>query len=108
MGWLLLFIAGGLEVVWLVTLKLSDGFTHLWPSLVAIGAINASFVLLGFALKTVPSSVAYATWTGIGAAGAAVAGIWLFNEPAGVLRVFSIAAIIVGILGLNLTRFQRR
>lgn len=108
MGWLLLFIAGGLEVIWLITLKMSDGFIHLWPSLIAIGAVNASFVLLGFALKTVPSSAAYAAWTGIGAAGAAVAGIWLFNEPVSVLRILSIVAIIAGIVGLKLTELQQR
>ena len=82
---------------------MSDGFTHLWPSLIAIGAVNASFILLGFALKTIPSSAAYATWTGIGAAGAAVAGIWLFNEPLGATRGLSIVAIIAGIVGLKLT-----
>lgn len=107
MGWLLLFLAGGLEVIWLVTLKMSDGFTHLWPSLISIGAVNASFVLLGFALKTVPPSVAYAAWTGTGAAGAAIVGIWPFNEPVNVLRILSIAAIIAGILGLKLTESRK-
>lgn len=106
MGWLLLVIAGGLEVIWLIALKMSAGFTHLWPSVFAIAAVNASFATLGLALKTVPASTAYATWTGIGAAGAAIAGIWLFNEPVSVLRILSITVLIVGIVGLKLTELQ--
>lgn len=108
MGWLLLFIASGLEVVWLIALKMSDGFTQVGLSIFAIAAVNASFVLLGFALKTVPVSVAYAIWTGIGAAGSAIVGMWLFDEPVSVLRMLSIAAIIAGIIGLKLAEWQER
>lgn len=106
MGWFLLLTAGGLEVIWLIALKISDGFTHFWPSIFAVGAVNASFIMLGFALKTIPASAAYATWTGIGAVGAAVAGIWLFNEPVSTLRILSITAVIAGIVGLKLTELQ--
>lgn len=102
-GWLLVFLAGGLEVIWLIALKMSVGFTHLWPSVIAISAVNASFAILGVALKTVSASAAYVTWTGIGASGSAVAGIWLLNEPLSILQVLSIAMIIAGMVGLKLT-----
>ena len=107
MGWFLVFIAGGLEVVWLIALKMSMGFTHLWPSVIAIGAVNASFAILGVALKTVPASAAYVTWTGIGASGSAVAGLWFLNEPVSMLKVLSIAMIIAGIAGLQLTEIRK-
>lgn len=80
MAWLLLGVAGLLEVVWALALKDAQGFTRLGPSLVAITAAMASFGLLGAALRTVPTGVAYVAWVGIGAVGVTLAGILLLGE----------------------------
>jgi quaternary ammonium compound-resistance protein SugE len=103
MSWLLLFVAGLLEVGWAVGLKYTDGFTRLSPSLWTLASMIASMVLLAAATRALPIGTAYAIWTGIGAAGTALLGIWLFREPASAARLFCIALIIVGVLGLKLT-----
>ncbi|ACZ38217.1 quaternary ammonium compound efflux SMR transporter SugE [Sphaerobacter thermophilus] len=102
MAWVFLLIAGALEVTWAVGLKLSDGFTKLWPSVWTIAAMILSYVFLAQAVKSLPLGTAYAIWTGIGAVGAAVAGIFLFKEPASALRLVSISLIVAGIIGLRL------
>ena len=102
MAWFLLCVAGVFETVWAVGLKYSDGFSRLVPSVLTVGAMAASMVLLSIALKSLPVGTAYAVWTGIGAAGTAVLGMYLFQEPATVLRLASIALIIAGIAGLKL------
>jgi quaternary ammonium compound-resistance protein SugE len=87
MAWLALLAAGALEIVWILALKYSDGFTRLGPRAVMIAAIGLSFALLGLPLKPVPFGTAYAVWTGIGAAGAVAAGVVLFGEPADIGRI---------------------
>jgi quaternary ammonium compound-resistance protein SugE len=102
MAWFLLCVAGLFEIAWAVGLKYSDGFSRLVPSVLTVGAMAASIVLLSIALKSLPVGTAYAVWTGIGAAGTAVLGMYLFQEPATVLRLASIALVIAGIAGLKL------
>jgi quaternary ammonium compound-resistance protein SugE len=102
MAWFLLCVAGVFETAWAVGLKYSDGFSRLVPSVLTVAAMAASIVLLSIALKSLPVGTAYAVWTGIGAAGTAVLGMYLFQEPATVLRLASIALVIAGIAGLKL------
>ncbi|MGY0157211.1 quaternary ammonium compound efflux SMR transporter SugE [Edwardsiella tarda] len=103
MSWIVLLIAGLLEVVWAISLKSSHGFTRLWPSLITVVAMVASVLLLAHAMKTLPAGTAYAVWTGIGAVGAAIMGIILLGEPASLLRLLSLALIVAGIVGLKLS-----
>lgn len=103
MAWLLLVIAGVFETAWAVGLKYSDGFSKLVPSVLTVGAMAASIVLLSLALKSLPVGTAYAVWTGIGAAGTAALGMYFFQEPVTMLRLGSIALVIAGIAGLKLT-----
>jgi quaternary ammonium compound-resistance protein SugE len=102
MDWILLFIAGLLEVGWAIGLKYTAGFTRLWPSVWTVAAMVASIGLLALALKTIPVGTGYAVWTGIGAAGTAILGIVLFAEPATAARLGCIALIVAGIVGLKL------
>lgn len=101
-AWLLLLVAGILEVVWSVSMKASNGFTRHQFTAITFAAAWVSFWLLGLALKQLPVGTAYAVWTGIGAIGAAILGILVFNEPATAARVGCIALIVCGILGLKL------
>jgi quaternary ammonium compound-resistance protein SugE len=102
MAWVILLLAGLLEVGWAVGLKYTNGFTRLWPSLGTAAALIASMALLGVALRTLPLGTAYAVWTGIGTIGTAILGIVLFSEPATAIRLACIALIVAGILGLKL------
>ncbi len=102
MNWLILFFAGLLETIWAVGLKYTEGFSRLWPSVVTLVAMAASFWLLSVAMKTLPLGTAYAVWTGIGAVGTVIVGIVLFNEPATFSRLCSVSLIIAGILGLKI------
>jgi quaternary ammonium compound-resistance protein SugE len=101
-AWTFLVIAGLLEVVWAIGMKYSEGFTRLAPSTVTIVAAGFSFWLLAIAVKILPVGTAYAAWTGIGAVGAAVLGMFLFKEPATAARIVCIVLIIAGIAGLYL------
>ncbi len=101
-AWVALVLAGVFEVAFTSCLKLSENFTKwIFVALFAVAAIG-SFSLLASAMKTIPLGTAYAVWTGIGAAGTAVAGMYLFGEPRDALRLFSIALIIAGVAGLRL------
>lgn len=102
MSWLILFIAGLFEVAWAVGLKYSEGFTKLWPSVFTLISILISMGLLAFSLKNLPVGTAYAVWTGVGAVGTAVLGIFLFNESKEFMRIFFIFVIVVGIIGLRI------
>ena len=102
MAWILLIIAGLFEMGWAVGLKLSEGLTRLWPSVWTAVSMAISLYLLGLALRTLPLGTAYAIWTGIGAAGTAVLGMILFDEPRDVLRILCIGLILAGIVGLKL------
>jgi quaternary ammonium compound-resistance protein SugE len=97
----MLFVAGLFECAWAVGLKYSEGFTRPVPSALTIAAMLVSFWLLSVAMKTVPVGTAYAVWTGIGAAGVAVAGMLLFDESRDLARLFCIFLIIAGVAGLR-------
>jgi quaternary ammonium compound-resistance protein SugE len=101
MAWAYLLIAGMLEVGWAIGLKYTDGFTRLWPSIWTVVAMIFSLGFLGLALKTLPVGTAYAVWTGIGAVGTVLLGIYLFGEPATALRLACIGLIVAGITGLK-------
>ena len=102
MSWFYLLRAGLLEVAGAVGLKYSAGFTKLLPSALTVMAMVASVGMLGIALRQLPLGTAYAVWTGIGTVGTALCGMVLLNEPAGALRLLSIALIVAGIAGLKL------
>ncbi|MDX3234978.1 quaternary ammonium compound efflux SMR transporter SugE [Streptomyces sp. ME03-5709C] len=103
MAWVLLCVAGLLEVAWSVGLKYTDGFTRLWPSVGTGLAIVASMLLLSYAARTLPIGTAYGVWVGIGAAGAAVLGIVVLGEPATAARIFFICLLLVSVVGLKAT-----
>ncbi|MFY4774162.1 quaternary ammonium compound efflux SMR transporter SugE [Metabacillus sp. RGM 3146] len=103
MAWILLVIAGIFEVVWAIGLKYTNGFTKLIPSIITIVGMVISVYLLSLAAKTLPIGTAYTIWTGIGAAGAVIMGILLFNEPRTLLRLSFLLLVIIGIIGLKVT-----
>jgi len=103
MSWLILFVAGLLEVVWAVGLKYTHGFSRLVPSVITIVAMIASMALLSWAMKSLPVGTAYAVWTGIGAVGAAITGILLLGESASPMRIASLVLIVMGIIGLKMS-----
>lgn len=100
--WLILILAGLLEVAWAVGLKYTAGFTRPMPSVLTLLAMAGSVGLLGLALRQLPLGTAYAIWTGIGTVGTVIFGIIVLGEPAGVVRLACIAMIVAGILGLKL------
>lgn len=102
MTWLILFVAGLLEVGWAIGLKYTEGFTKPLPSVLTLAAMAGSVILLGLAMKSLPVGTAYAVWVGIGAVGTALLGMWLFNEPASAARIASLGLIVAGIVGLKL------
>lgn len=101
MAWIILFIAGLLEIGWAVGLKYTAGFTKPIPTILTAVALFASMGLLGLAVRTLPLGTAYAVWTGIGTVGTALLGVVLFGEPATAIRLVCIALIVSGILGLK-------
>lgn len=104
MAWTFLLLAGLLEIGWAVGLKFSDGLSFARPlaTLLTVAAMAASVVLLGLAARHLPIGTAYAIWVGIGAAGTAIAGMMLFDEPATAARIGAIAVIVAGVAGLKL------
>ena len=101
MSWIVLVIAGLLEVGWAIGLKYTEGFTRLWPSVATAAAMLGSIGLLGLAMKELPVGTAYAVWTGIGAVGTALLGIALLGEPATAGRLGCLGLIVAGIIGLK-------
>lgn len=101
MSWLFLVAAGLLEIGWAMTMKYSQGFTRLVPSVLTVVLIMASLSLLSLALKTLPIGLAYAVWTGIGTVGVALVGILVFAEPASAARLGCMGLIIAGVAGLR-------
>lgn len=102
MAWLLLIVAGILEIGWAVGLKYTDGFTRPLPTALTVLCMIASVLLLGLAIRTLPLGTAYAVWTGIGTVGTAILGMILFNDPATAARLACIGLIVAGIVGLKL------
>jgi quaternary ammonium compound-resistance protein SugE len=96
-------VAGVFETAWAIGLKYSAGFTRLGPSIFTILTMAISLYLLALALRTLPVGTGYAVWTGIGAVGAAILGILLFNESREIARILCILLIVAGIIGLKLT-----
>jgi quaternary ammonium compound-resistance protein SugE len=101
MAWLAVIVAGLLEVVFATMLKLSENFTRLWPTVGFAVASVLSFSLLSWSLKVLPVGTAYAVWTGIGAAGTALVGMVVFDDPVNMARISGIAMIIAGVVLLN-------
>lgn len=102
MAWIFLLIAGLFEIVWAYFMKQSEGFTRLWPSLVTIVTMIASFGLLSISMKTLPLGTAYTIWTGIGAVGAFVVGVAVLNEQLSVMRVLAAILIVSGLVLMKL------
>ncbi|MCR8959606.1 quaternary ammonium compound efflux SMR transporter SugE [Variovorax sp. S2] len=103
MAWVVLLVAGLLEMGWAIGLKYTEGFTRLWPSICTAISMVLSVVLLGWAMRSLPVGTAYAVWTGIGAVGTVILGIVLFHEPANAARLICVGLIVAGILGLKIT-----
>lgn len=103
MAWIYLVIAGIFEIVWAMGLKASEGFTRLWPSVITVIGMLISFYFLAQASRTLPIGTAYAIWTGIGAVGAVIFGMILFNESRDLIRLLFVALIVAGIIGLRVT-----
>ena len=103
MAWILLVLAGLLEVGWAIGLKYTEGFTRPLPSVLTVASMVLSMGLLGLATKTLPIGTAYGVWVGIGALGAAVLGMLLFKEPATPARLAFLGMLLVAIIGLKAT-----
>jgi quaternary ammonium compound-resistance protein SugE len=101
MAWVILTIAGLFEVGWAIGLKYTNGFTKLWPTVGTVAAMLISLTLLGIAMKDLPVGTAYAVWTGVGAVGTVLLGIFLFGDSAAVGRLICIGLILAGIIGLK-------
>jgi quaternary ammonium compound-resistance protein SugE len=102
MEWMLLFLAGGLEIAWAVAMKYSEGFTRLVPSVLTAVGYAASAVFLAMALRKLPLGTAYAMWTGMGIVGTAVLGVLLFQEKLSLPQLVCVLLIVIGIAGLKL------
>lgn len=98
MAWVILFVAGILEVVWAYAMKLSDGFSKPGPAVVTIGAMVLSFGLLAVAMKSLPLGTAYTVWTGIGAVGAFLVGVIVLGEAITAMRVLAAVLIVAGLV----------
>ncbi len=103
MAWLILIIAGLFEVVWAFSMKKSDGFTRLWPTVVTLIAALVSFVLLSWSMRSLPLGTAYMVWTGIGAVGAFAAGLIFLGETANASRLVAASLIVSGLLLMRLS-----
>jgi quaternary ammonium compound-resistance protein SugE len=103
MAWMLLGLAGVLEIAWAVGLKASDGFSKPLPTVVTVACMIGSFWLLALALRVIPLGTGYAVWTGIGAVGTALVGVVALGESAAPARLASIALVVAGIAGLKLS-----
>jgi quaternary ammonium compound-resistance protein SugE len=101
-AWIVLAVAGVLEIGWAIGLKYTEGFTRPWPTLATVASMVASMGMLGIAVNSLPVGTAYAVWTGIGTIGTALLGLVLFGEPASAARLACIAMIAAGILGLKI------
>ncbi len=102
MSWVYLFFAGLGEIGWGVGLKYTEGFTKLVPSLITVGLMSGSFILLSMALKELPLSTAYAVWTGIGTVGTFFVGVLFLHEPATAWHFLFVAMILGGLVGLKM------
>ncbi|AXY59269.1 MULTISPECIES: quaternary ammonium compound efflux SMR transporter SugE [Acinetobacter] len=103
MAWIVLIFAGVFEIVWAYTMKMSEGFTKLTPSVITIFFMILSFGLLAYAMKTLPLGTAYTIWTGIGAIGSFLVGIFILGEPTSAMRMLAAVLIISGLVLMKLS-----
>ena len=103
MAWMMLILAGIFEVVWAYSMKLSDGFSKLTPSIVTIFFMILSFALLAYAMRTLPLGTAYTIWTGIGAVGSFLVGIFVLGEPASAMLMLAAVLIISGLVLMKIS-----
>ena len=103
MAWIFLVIAGFFEVLWAYFMKKSEGFTVLVPSALFVVTLLVSMLLLGFAIRSIPMSVAYPVWTGIGAVGSVLVGFFFLAEKLTPLSMVFLALVVIGIVGLKMT-----
>ena len=103
MAWIYLLLAGLLEVVWAVAMKQSHGFTRLWPSVITMVGMAASFGLLAMAMRSLPLGTAYTIWTGIGAVGAFIVGVVFLGEQLGAMRIAAAVMIVAGLVLMKLS-----
>jgi len=101
--WIQLTIAGLLEIVWAFSMKQSAGFTRLWPSVVTLVAMIASFLLLSLSMRSLPLGTAYMIWTGIGALGAFLLGIAALGEQVTPMRLLAAALLLGGLVLMKLS-----
>ena len=107
MAWVTLMLAGIIEATWALAMPKTDGFRRLGASAIVITLIACSLFLLSRATRTLPIGTAYAVWVGIGAAGAAIGGVWLYDEPVTPSRIVCLLMLLVAIVGLKLTAHVR-
>lgn len=98
MAWVVLVLAGMFEVIWAYSMKMSEGFTRFVPSVITLIFMVLSFALLAYAMRTLPLGTAYTIWTGIGAVGSFLLGIFILGEPTSALRMLAAVLIISGLV----------
>lgn len=103
MAWVYLFVAGILEIVWAFTMKQSEGFTRITPTIITLIAMIFSVVFLSISMKSLPLGTAYTIWTGIGAVGAFLVGLFVLGEPANLMRIIAALLILSGLLLMKIT-----
>ncbi|MBN8825204.1 MULTISPECIES: quaternary ammonium compound efflux SMR transporter SugE [unclassified Spirosoma] len=103
MAWILLVLAGLLEILWAYSMKQSEGFTRLTPSVITIVAMLGSFALLALAMRSLPLGTAYTVWTGIGATGAFILGIAFLGEQVSFIRIIAAILIVCGLILMKLS-----
>ena len=103
MAWIVLIFAGIFEIVWAYSMKLSEGFSKFTPSIITIFFMILSFCLLAYAMKSLPLGTAYTIWTGIGAIGSFLVGIFILGEPATAMRMLAAVLIISGLVLMKLS-----
>ncbi|EML1066818.1 multidrug efflux SMR transporter [Acinetobacter nosocomialis] len=103
MAWAILILAGVFEIIWAYSMKMSEGFTRLTPSVITVVFMILSVVLLSISMKTLPLGTAYTVWTGIGAIGSFLVGIFFLNEPIGAMRMIAAVLIISGLVLMKIS-----
>ena len=101
-AWAALIVAGLLDVAWAIAMKYAEGYTRLGWTFVSLLLLGAFVFLLGRALQVLEIGIAYAVWTGIGAAGTVLMGVLLFGETLGPMKVAGIVLVLAGIAALKL------
>ncbi|MBP2606138.1 DMT family transporter [Acinetobacter calcoaceticus] len=103
MAWAILILAGVFEIIWAYSMKMSEGFTRLTLSIITVVFMILSVVLLSISMKTLPLGTAYTVWTGIGAIGSFLVGIFFLNEPIGAMRMIAAVLIVSGLVLMKIS-----